>query len=134
MKKLSFVLFAIFLAFASCNNEDDPKENDAKKLEKMHQEIIKASLVNSETCTDSNNWEITALGSKACGGVASYIIYSKKINKEAFLAKVKAYTEAQTAFDKKWNIMSTCDIIKPPSGVQCVDGKPQPFNSDILYN
>ncbi|PTS93006.1 hypothetical protein DBR27_19015 [Flavobacterium sp. HMWF030] len=134
MKKLSFLLFAIFLAFTSCTNDDDPKENESKKLDKMYQEIITSSLVNSEACTDSNNWEITALGSKACGGVASYIIYSKKIDKEAFLTKVKAYTEAQTAFDKKWNIMSTCDIIKPPFGVECVEGKPKLFyQNDFAY-
>lgn len=134
MKKLSFLFFAICLTFASCTNDDDPKENESKELNKMHQEIITTSLVNSEACTDSNNWEITALGSTSCGGVSSYIIYSKKIDKEAFLAKVKAYTKAQTAFNKKWNIISTCAIIKPPFGVECIEGKPKPFyQNDFAY-
>jgi hypothetical protein len=126
MKKLSFILFAICLAFASCSNDDnDTKEKEAQELNKMHDEIIALSLANSEPCTDSKNWDFTALGSKACGGVASFIVYSKKIDKDAFLLKIKTYTDAQTAFDKKWGIFSTCDIILAPSGVQCVDGKPK---------
>lgn len=126
MKKLTFIIFAICLTFASCSNDDnDSMEKESQKLNKMHDEIIALSLVNSETCTDSKNWDFTALGSKACGGVASYVAYSKKIDKEAFLLKIKTYTDAQIAFDKKWGIFSTCDITLPPSGVQCVDGKPK---------
>ncbi|KQB37413.1 MULTISPECIES: hypothetical protein [Flavobacterium] len=126
MKKLSFILFAICVTFASCSNDDSNiQEKDAQELEKMHQEIITLSLVNSEPCTDSKNWDFTALGTKSCGGVATFIVYSKKIDKNAFIAKVKAYTDAKTAFDKKYNISSTCEIILPPSSIECMDGKPK---------
>ncbi|CAM3502111.1 hypothetical protein [Flavobacterium chungbukense] len=133
MKKLSFILLAT-LFFAACtNDESTAQEQDAAKLEKMHQEIIALSLATTQSCTDSKDWDFTPLGTKACGGVALYIPYSKKINKEEFLAKVKAYTEAQTAYDIKWKIMSTCDIVIPPTGVECVDGKPKLSYSSALY-
>ncbi|TDP01339.1 hypothetical protein [Flavobacterium sp. 245] len=128
MKNLSFILATLCLIFISCSNDraddNNSKENDIKQLEKMYQEIVTLSKVNSETCTDSKEWDFTAIGSKACGGPENFIIYSKKINTADFLAKVKAYTDARAAFNVKWNIFSTCDIILPPAGVGCVDGKP----------
>lgn len=134
MKNLCFIIIVLCLSFSSCSNDDNvPQDVDAQELEKMHQEIITLSKVNSELCTDSKNWNFTPLGSKACGGVALYIPYSKSIDKNAFLAKVKTYTDAQTAYDKKWNIMSTCDIVKPPTGVECVDGKPKLSYGPVLF-
>ncbi|WP_029269242.1 hypothetical protein [Flavobacterium sp. KJJ] len=128
MKKLSFILTTLCLFFVSCSNDridnSDAKENDMQQLEKMYQEIVTLSKVNSETCTDSKDWDFTAIGAKACGGPEKFIVYSKKINTAEFLAKVKTYTDARVAFNVKWNIFSTCDIVSPPAGVGCVDGKP----------
>ncbi|WET03556.1 hypothetical protein [Flavobacterium sp. YJ01] len=133
MKKLSFILLAILLFAACTNDEATIQEQDAAKLEKMHQEIITLSLATTQSCTDAKDWDFTPLGTKACGGVALYIPYSKKINKEAFLAKVKAYTDAQTAYDIKWNIVSSCELVIPPTGVECVDGKPKLSYMSALY-
>ncbi|MTH14372.1 hypothetical protein [Flavobacterium sp. LC2016-01] len=128
MKKLSFIPAALCLIFASCSNDraedNNAKETDLQQLEKMYQEIVTLSKVNSETCTDSKDWDFTAIGSKACGGPEKFIIYSKKINTAAFLAKVKTYTDARAAFNVKWNIFSTCDVALPPAGVGCADRKP----------
>ncbi|MNQ33953.1 hypothetical protein D3C85_473980 [compost metagenome] len=126
MKKPGFILFAICLILFSCSNDDDSARNkEQRNLDKMYQEIVSVSLVNSQVCTDSNEWDFTAIGSKSCGGSNGYIIFSKKIDKTAFLAKVKAYTDAQAAFNVKWNVFSNCDMILPPSSVDCVDGKPK---------
>jgi hypothetical protein len=126
MKKLSFIILILCLTLASCtSDENDAKEKDSQKLEKMYQEIITLSLVNSQPCTDPKEWDFTVIGSKACGGGVGFIAYSKKINKESFLAKVQAYTDAQAAFNTKWNIISTCDIVLPPKSIECVDGKPK---------
>lgn len=133
MKRLSFILLATLFLASCTNDETTTQEQEAAKLEKMHQEIITLSLATTQSCTDAKDWDFTPLGTKACGGVALYIPYSKKINKEAFLAKVKAYTDAQTAYDIKWNIMSTCDVIIPPTGVDCVDGKPKLSYATALY-
>lgn len=116
------------MAFASCNNDEirdnNDKEKDIQGLEKMYQEIVTLSQVNSQTCTDSNEWNFIAIGTKACGGPEKFIIYSKKINTADFQAKVKAYNEATVAFNLKWNIFSTCDVVQAPDGIGCVDGKP----------
>lgn len=134
MKKLSFILFAVCLILGACSNDDsDTKDNESKNLEKMYTEIIDLSLAKSQPCTNSAEWAFTAIGSKSCGGVAGYLIYSKKINTVDFLAKVKAYTDAQVAFNTKWGINSTCEIIQPPYGVDCVDGKPKLNYNPILY-
>lgn len=123
MKKLSFIVFTICILFASCSNDENSQEEDSKKLEKMYNEIIVASLANSEPCTNPEEWNIAGIGSKACGGYAGYIVYSKKINNDEFLAKVKKYTDVQSDYNKKWGVFSDCSMAIQPTGVECVDGK-----------
>lgn len=123
MKKLSFLVFTICLIFASCSNDENSQEEDSKKLEKMYNEIIVASLADSEPCTNPEEWNIAGIGSKACGGYTGYIVYSKKINSDEFLAKVKKYRDAQSDYNKKWGVFSDCSMAIQPTGVECVDGK-----------
>lgn len=123
MKKLFFVVFIICLNFASCSNDEDSMEEESQKLEKMHKELVDLSLVNSQTCTNAEEWDFVKLTPNACGENRGYIVYSKKINKSAFLAKVQTYSNAQLAFDKRWNIYISCDVSPLPSGAACVDGK-----------
>ena len=126
MKKLFFIICTLCLLFVSCSNDDSAdKEKDYQNLEKIYQEILALSKINSELCTDSKEWDFTAIGSKSCGGPTGYIAFSKKIDKTEFLAKVKTYTDAQAAFNVKWNVFSTCNVVTPPEGVTCVDGKPK---------
>lgn len=124
MKKLSFIVFVFCLIFSSCSNDENSQEEDSEKLEKMHNEIISASLANSEPCTNSQEWDFAPIGSKGCGGPTGYIVYSKKINTDDFFSKIKKYTDAQSDFNKKWGIISDCSIPTMPAGVQCSDGKP----------
>lgn len=124
MKKLSFIVFVVSLLFLSCSNDENSQEEDSKKLEKMYNEIISASLANSEPCTNSEEWDFAPIGSKACGGHAEYIVYSKKMNTNEFLSKIEKYTDSQNAFNKKWGIISDCSIAIKPTGVQCSNGKP----------
>lgn len=133
MKKPGFIFFVICLILVSCSNDDDAAKNqEQRNLNKMYQEIITASLVNSQPCTDQKEWTFTAIGSKPCGGANGYIAFSTKINKTEFLAKVKTYTEAEAAFNTKWNVISTCDIVSPPAGVECIDGKPKLFYATMF--
>jgi hypothetical protein len=124
MKKLSFIVFIASILFLSCTTDENSQEQDSEKLEKMYNEIIVASLSNSEPCTNSEEWDFAPIGSKACGGHAGYIVYSKKIQTEEFFTKIKKYTDAQSDFNKKWGIMSDCSITIKPAGVQCAEGKP----------
>jgi hypothetical protein len=131
MKNIKFLLIALSFFFYNCNNDDSLQESDDKNLSKMYSEIIGASMVNTTPCTNSAEWSFVAIGSKACGGSLGYIAYSLKIDVPEFLKKVENYTKAQEAYNKKWGVFSTCDMmILPPSGVGCVNGKPTLIYSD----
>lgn len=133
MKNIKLVFIAFGFLFLSCNSDDSSsKETETQNLTKMYDEIISASMVNSTPCIDPAEWSFTAIGSKACGGPASYIAYSLKINVTEFLKKVENYTNAQDAYNKKWNIISTCEMMMPPTGVDCVNGKPTLIYSNII--
>ncbi|WDF64978.1 hypothetical protein [Flavobacterium sp. KACC 22763] len=135
MKKLSFILFVLSLTFISCNNDDSSatQEQEKAKLDRMYEEIAQLSGNNTQQCTDPNDWGFTTIAPLACGG-NSYIVYSKKTNTTVFLDKVKAYNQSYADFNKKWNILILCDnMVIQPTGVKCVDGKPQLSYDPVLY-
>jgi hypothetical protein len=133
MKTIKFLLIAFSILLFSCNTDDSSsQETEMQNLTKLYDEIISSSMVNSTPCTNPAEWSFTAIGSKACGGSTGYIMYSLKINVPEFLKKVKNYTNVQEAYNKKWGIFSTCDIILPPTSVDCVNGKPTLIYSNIL--
>lgn len=103
------------------------QEIEAKKLAYMLDEI--RTIANSIACENADDWKITPIGSKACGGPQSYLAYSNKINEIDFLAKVEAYRVAEENYNKTWGIVSTCDLTAMPSSVICVNGKPE-----FVYN
>ena len=125
MKKLSFIVFVIFFITVSCSNDEESQNEDSQKLEVMHNEIIALSLSTSQACTNPEEWDFTRISASPCGGVNAYVIYSKKIDKTKFLAKVNEYLKAQTAYNEKWKIIGTCDLLMPPSGIECAEGKPK---------
>ncbi|HEU4791889.1 MAG TPA: hypothetical protein VFS71_19550 [Flavobacterium sp.] len=132
MKNINFLFIALSIFFFSCNNDDDSsQETENQNLTKMYTEIISASMVNSTQCTNPAEWSFTAIGSKSCGGPTGFIPYSLKINVTEFLKKVENYNKAEDAYNKKWGIISTCDIILPPTRVDCVNGKPTLMYSDL---
>lgn len=102
--------------------------------EKEHQVLMDLfteiqNLSESIICTNETEWNFTAYGSKACGGAQGYIAYSNQIDIDSFLYKVQLYTSLEDTFNKKWNIVSTCDIVNPPAEVICDDGK-----AILVYN
>ena len=123
------LLLLVPLFFISCTADENSKEEDAAALTDSYNEIVVLSQVNSTACTNAQEWDFTAIGSKACGGAAGFIAYSLKINVPEFLTKVDNYTKAQKAYNEKWNIISTCEVMMPPSRVDCVEGKTQ-----LIYN
>jgi hypothetical protein len=126
MKKTPFLFIAFSLLFYSCNNDDDDtsQESENQNLTAMYNEIISTSMVNSTSCTNPAEWSFTPIGSKACGGPTGVIAYSLKINVPVFLKKVEDYTKTEQAYNKKWGIFSTCNVLLPPAKVDCVNGKP----------
>ena len=97
------------------------QENDYRDLMSLFDGLYE--LISSYSCNNASDWDFTAYGSKACGGPQGYIAYPKEIE-AAFLQKVKAYTEAERAYNLKWEIISTCDVTREPIGVECLNGYP----------
>lgn len=132
MKTIKFLFIAFSILLFSCNTDDSSsQETETQNLTKLYDEIISSSMVNSTPCTNPAEWSFTAIGSKACGGSTGYIMYSLKINVPEFLKKVENYTKAEDAYNKKWGLISTCDIILPPTRVDCVNGKPTLMYFDL---
>lgn len=127
MKKYLGILMCVVIAgFASCEKDDveDVRERDKERLENLYTEI--KEIAESVTCENAEEWEFTALGAKACGGPVEYIAYSSTIDTEAFLEKVKRYTELQHQFNIDWDITSDCSTPAKPTGVICnEEGKPE---------
>lgn len=98
------------------------QEKDYRALMDVFDEIYQLSI--SVSCTDENDWAYTAYGSKACGGPQGYIAYSNKIDTDAFLQKVNAYSDLEHEYNVKWSIISTCDLPSMPSGIKCENGLP----------
>lgn len=98
------------------------QEKDHQKIMLLFSEI--ETLSASVSCSNSNNWNFTGYGTKACGGFQGYIAYSNKIDVAKFLQKVAAYTQKEDEYNKKWGIVSDCSISLKPITVDCVNESP----------
>jgi len=119
MKNLLFIpLIILFMGF-SCEDSDNLRvDYDLAELEK---EII--MLSESVSCTSSNEWKFTPMGSKACGGPIRYIAYHQSIDRK-FLALVESFTQKQKEYNVKNNVVSDCMMVAEPKSVTCEGGKP----------
>ncbi|MBO9674736.1 MAG: hypothetical protein J7577_14910 [Sphingobacteriaceae bacterium] len=127
MKQTLFILTSIVLIISlmlACKDRNETMQNaDQAELENLYQEIQK--LAKQFTCENASEWKYSAIGSKACGGAASYIAYSVKIDESSFLKKVEQYTKLQADFNKKYGVFSDCALVVQPKGVTCDSGKPK---------
>ena len=124
MKNIIFILSS-FLFLVNCSNNDiDPSRTlEQEALDEMFIDIVEQAM--NIDCDNDENWSFTAIGSKACGGPSSFIIYSSTINTSDFLNEVSKYTQAEAAFNEKWEIASDCSTPSIPSEVSCVNGIPE---------
>ncbi|SMO61907.1 hypothetical protein SAMN06265171_103294 [Chryseobacterium rhizoplanae] len=141
MKKIFFyfpvIVLSTTLTMVSCNTSkntntnlpvdiaDRPADEDSQKYEQAQLDRLKASIeseVSGEKCTDASEWAFAPMGAKSCGGPQQYIAYPKKIE-AAFLQRVNDYTEKVKTFNEKYNIMSDCVAITPPTSLKCIHGK-----------
>ncbi len=142
MKIPVFILCAaLFTASCSSTKNTDanlpkdiserPADENNQKYEQAQLDKLKASIeseIAKEKCTDAAEWAFAPMGAKACGGPQMYIAYPKKLE-TSVLAKINDYTEKVKAFNQKYNIVSDCMMIMPPTSVKCVNGKAELVNS-----
>jgi hypothetical protein len=117
---LKFIILG-FVLFISCAKEVTltPTDEDQQlvQLAKNIEEFAK-----NKACTGGDNCRSMAMGSKACGGPTSYIIYSLSKTDEKLLAeKVKQYTDLEKEINIKYNRISDCSFLIPPT-VDCLNG------------
>lgn len=98
------------------------QEKEHRTLMNLYNEIY--NIAYSNKCSNSNDWSFVAYGSKACGGPQGFIPYHKSIDVASFLEKVEAYSNAEKAFNIKWNIVSDCAVSIAPKSVDCQNGLP----------
>ncbi len=144
MKK--FVFFAVIgLSLTSCKSKKPvidadtlPKDvalkpdrkNGASEEEILAKEaedlrLIRVSidsLIQSKNCSNADDWRITPIGSKPCGGPAQYTAYHKEVENE-IVPKIQEYTRRQAAYNQRAGIFSDCMIEPQPSGLSCQNGK-----------
>lgn len=123
MKKLSFLLLALCLAFTSCSKDESSREEEQARLDKMYDELIEYSQVNSKTCTNPEEWNILKYGESACSG---FYIYNKSVDAAVFRKKVDSYREARSKFDAKWGVYYDaypCETVVMNTRISCVEGK-----------
>ncbi|WP_289658017.1 hypothetical protein [Flavobacterium panacagri] len=132
MKKLSYLLFAIFLIITSCSKDESSREEEQARLDKMYQEIIDYSQINSKSCTNPEEWTFVKFGASLCSG---YIIYNKTVNVSVLQQKIDKYKEAQGKFDAKWGVYYAldCVMMPPPTGIECVNEKPTLIYNNITH-
>ncbi|MGG5211018.1 hypothetical protein ACQWU4_19020 [Chryseobacterium sp. MIQD13] len=104
-----------------------PADEDSQKYEQAQLDKLKASIeseASREKCTSASEWTFAPMGAKGCGGPQQYIAYPKKIE-TTLLPRIEEYTQKVKAFNEKYNIVSDCMMIMPPTSVKCINGKAQ---------
>lgn len=122
---LVFTMAMVSLVFACKDTMKNSMKEDQAKLDLQLKDIQKMSVAEQTACQNASEWRFTAIGEKGCGGTAGYITYPAKIDTIAFMNKVKAYTNQQHEFNKKWNVTTDCGLIAAPKGITYENGKPK---------
>ncbi|KQT23914.1 hypothetical protein ASG22_07765 [Chryseobacterium sp. Leaf405] len=143
VKYFSAAMLCSTLIFVSCGTAKEaatnlpkdiserPADEDSQKYEQAQIDKIKASIeaeIAKEKCTNASDWTFAPMGAKACGGPQFYIAYPKKLE-TTILTKINDYTEKVKAFNQKYQVVSDCMMIMPPTAVKCVNGKAELVNS-----
>lgn len=94
--------------------------NAVERLEAQAKAIAKI-----DGCASSSDCRSAPVGSRACGGPRYYIPWCAKTTDSAALyRKLAEVSAAEQAYNKKYNLMSTCEFRMPPlvvaSGGSCV--------------
>jgi Fe-S-cluster containining protein len=117
---LKLTLLGFVLCMACSKQETLSPAVDDQKLEQLGKEI--QEFAKNKACTGSDDCKTMAMGSKACGGPTSYIIYAlSKTDEKQLSEKVKQYTDFEKELNIKYNRTSDCLFLSPPT-VDCLNG------------
>ena len=106
----------------SPSGQASSEQSDWSAIEKLEAEA--KAMLKVDGCTASAECASSAVGRKACGSPRYYVTYCSRTTDTASLrAKLDEVVNAETAYNKKYSMMSTCEMRLPPgvelSGGQC---------------
>jgi len=106
---------------------DDPEPAPEQEMKRLYTDIL--TLIQNKSCSDSSVCKVIAIGAKPCGGPTGYLVYSSShVDEVALVAKIKAYNDWNTKYNKEKNLSSDCSIPPQPKP-DCIDGKCQ----EVVY-
>jgi hypothetical protein len=97
------------------------QEKDKQELDKLSKEIH--ALADNSVCSPDYTCKYIGMGSKPCGGVWGYLIYSTSINEDDLTEKVKHYNNLEREYNENYGIISDCSMAMRPHNLECEDGK-----------
>ncbi len=118
---MRLLVFLFPILFLNCSPTESTLEDDRKTLNKQLSEI--KALIAEGACDENTSCYAIGVGSKACGGPKTYLVYSSSIDVDALESKVEAYNRAENEFNEKHGATSDCAIVSPPDNIGCKDGK-----------
>lgn len=106
----------ISLAAGACAGTSMPgdSESDWAAIEEL--EVEARAIAKTAGCSASGECRAAPVGSRACGGPRYYLPYCAKATDSAALyRKLDAVSKAEQAYNRKYQIGSTCEFRMPPA-------------------
>ena len=122
MKTLFVFIVLVLLIACESDKATTTRQEDFSQLQATFESI--QAIVNEVSCVDGNQWRFTPFGEKACGGPQGFLAYPITIDTVDFLNRIEGYRLREEFLNKKWKIMSTCEVPPVPQSVDCVNDLP----------
>ena len=96
------------------------QQSDWAAIEKIEAEA--KTIAKTGGCTATGDCRSAPVGSRACGGPRYYLPYcAKTTDSAALFRKLDEVARAEQAYNRKYNLASTCEFRMPPT-VKAVGG------------
>ena len=90
------------------------QQSEWAAIEKLEAEA--KAIAKTAGCSTAGECRAAPVGSRACGGPRYYIPYcAKTTDSVALYGKLDEVARAEQAYNKKHNVMSTCEFRMPPT-------------------
>lgn len=98
----------------------DPRQCDRGELQQLETEAL--ALAVPEGCQDVSQCRSAPVGSKACGGPRSYVVYcATSTDEERLLRALDQLVKREDRFNRQCGAISTCEFLLPPT-LELVEG------------
>jgi hypothetical protein len=131
-RRIPLALLLAACVAAQCNSGQEPlvptprppvDASDADRLARLEREA--RAIARAEGCSGVDQCRTAPVGERPCGGPRTYIVYCvRTTDSTALYRKLAELRQAETEYNRKNNIASTCEFRMPPEvdlvGGSCV--------------